>query len=514
MEKYQDKMTDLLQAYCREFSNWSLYRGIPKYDLQLAQYLKKTSAKLHICITFSEADTEVYLPLSYYSTVGEHQFQFPVHARNLHTKTFSELTAERVYELTAKVITPTPITSHSQELGTESLAVHAAQNSPAQNFHASPSFETIPLSKILDSSIYNPELPAAIFYIQKYIANSQTNNTEAVGQWFYQYLQLLHYHPLESIITVDETGFPLHISKINTITTPANDPTLIEEWIRSVLIGHIFKLIGIIGKLQLHDEDQLISMTYQLYRDRAQDQQDSLASFIITQRHFKTHSNFSKPNCHIQNVLHETYWEADLFQPKKLDPIFSKTYAEEEVTVTIRPFDLDRDLEMVHRWFHREHAKPIWQMNWNLSQLEHFYRCLLANKWGHAFIGEINGIPTFNMEIYWATRDIVGNYFDVLPTDYGTHLFIAPTDKDKKFPSLTMQSIVSWLFDYQKIGRLVGEGAIESMAALMNKVQAGFKLQGIIEMPHKKAHLNFCYREWYWEKFPQNKPHELEPELH
>jgi hypothetical protein len=24
-------------------------------------------------------------------------------------------------------------------------------------------------------------------------------------------------------------------------------------------------------------------------------------------------------------------------------------------------------------------------------------------------------------------------------------------------------------------------------------------------MPHKKANLNFCYREWYWAKFPQNK---------
>ncbi|MNN59821.1 hypothetical protein D3C81_1749680 [compost metagenome] len=76
-----------------------------------------------------------------------------------------------------------------------------------------------------------------------------------------------------------------------------------------------------------------------------------------------------------------------------------------------------------------------------------------------------------------------------------------------------MQSILSWLFAHPKVGRLVGEGAIESMAALMNKIHVGFKLQGIIEMPHKKAHLNFCYREWYWEKFPANKPQEVEPEL-
>jgi len=241
-----------------------------------------------------------------------------------------------------------------------------------------------------------------------------------------------------------------------------------------------------------------------------------MAAFLIAERHFYIRDIFAKDpaksHCSIPNPLQEVYWDAALLRPQGLEPVFSKTYANEQVTVSIRPFDLDRDLEMVHRWFHRDHAKAIWQMNWDLPRLEQFYRSLLADKAGHAYIGEINGIPTFNMEVYWATRDVVGNYYDVLPTDYGTHLFIAPTDKDKKFPSLTMQSILSWLFAHPKVGRLVGEGAIESMAALMNKIHVGFKLQGIIEMPHKKAHLNFCYREWYWEKFPTNKAQELEPE--
>jgi len=173
--------------------------------------------------------------------------------------------------------------------------------------------------------------------------------------------------------------------------------------------------------------------------------------------------------------------------------------------VTIRPVAIDRDLEMLHEWFHRDHAKPIWQMDWPLERLEAYYRGLLPNPFSHSFIGEMDGEPTFNVEVYWPTRDLLGDYYDVSPDDYGTHLFIAPTQKEKKRPSLVTQSIVDWLFRFSEIKRLVGEGSVDSLPALMNKVQAGFRLQGIIEMPHKKAHLNTCYREWYWEKFPQNR---------
>jgi len=52
---------------------------------------------------------------------------------------------------------------------------------------------------------------------------------------------------------------------------------------------------------------------------------------------------------------------------------------------------------------------------------------------------------------------------------------------------------------------MVGEGSVDSRASMMNKAFHGFKIDKVIEMPHKTSNLNFCYREWYWEKFPQNK---------
>lgn len=499
MDSNQIKLEGLINAYCLQYSNWTRYRGIPRYDPKLAHYLMKSATQLHIRIDFAEAFTEVYIPLVYDSSVGQHQFQFPAFERHSPSKTSSELTLDRFCMLTGL------------QSFHEKMPVAAEQF--VQAVRQVPGACTIPVAALLYCSNSAEQLPQAIQYIQKYSASRRLHHRDAVLHWFRQYLRILGYKLLDTVLTVDENGFP---AAIDGKEISGDDPAARSQWIELVLTGHVFRLIGLIGRYGLQDEEALIALTHQYYKQRFLKQQDSMAAFIIAERHFSIRDIFAKDSaktsCTIPNPLHEVYWDAALLRPQGLEPVFSKTYAKEQVTVSIRPFDLDRDLEMVHRWFHRDHAKAIWQMNWDLPRLEQFYRSLLADKAGHAYIGEINGIPTFNMEVYWATRDVVGNYFDVLPTDYGTHLFIAPTDREKKFPSLTMQSILSWLFAHPKVGRLVGEGAIESMAALMNKIHVGFKLQGVIEMPHKKAHLNFCYREWYWEKFPANKPQEVEPE--
>ncbi|WP_374462726.1 GNAT family N-acetyltransferase [Chryseobacterium sp.] len=144
-------------------------------------------------------------------------------------------------------------------------------------------------------------------------------------------------------------------------------------------------------------------------------------------------------------------------------------------------------------------------MNWPIDELETYYRLMLPGDEAHSYIIAGNDEPSCNIEVYWACRDIVGDYYDVLPTDYGTHQFIAPTDPKKKFVSPSTQSMVDYVFAQPQVGKMVGEGSVDSLASMMNKAHVGFKVDKVIEMPHKKANLNFCYREWYWEKFPQNK---------
>jgi len=254
----------------------------------------------------------------------------------------------------------------------------------------------------------------------------------------------------------------------------------------------LHQLMPVIGALGYHyqaDEIHLIQLAYRAF------QTDSTG---IIKQLLSSNKLGNTPN-----PLHKHFFSRALINPTGTGTVYSRYFPKENVTVSIRPFDIDRDLEMVHDWFNREHAKKIWKMDWPLQQLETYYRTMLPGNTAHSYIGEINGEPTYNFEVYWVVRDMLADYYPALPTDYGTHQFIAPTDPRKKFASPSTQSMLDFVFAQPQVGKMVGEGSVESLAAIMNKAHVGFRIEKVIELPHKKANLNFCYREWYWAKFPE-----------
>nr|WP_315898196.1 GNAT family N-acetyltransferase [Chitinophaga pinensis] len=39
---------------------------------------------------------------------------------------------------------------------------------------------------------------------------------------------------------------------------------------------------------------------------------------------------------------------------------------------------------------------------------------MLPGNWSHSYIGEINGTPGYNFEVYWVVRDMLADYYDAL----------------------------------------------------------------------------------------------------
>lgn len=77
-QQYAEKInyTALINCYMREFTNWSRYLGIPKYDIAIAQNIRKTPTNLHIRIDFSSIGCDVYIPVTYFSETGRHLLIF------------------------------------------------------------------------------------------------------------------------------------------------------------------------------------------------------------------------------------------------------------------------------------------------------------------------------------------------------------------------------------------------------------------------------------------------------
>ncbi|MBT2619510.1 GNAT family N-acetyltransferase [Chryseobacterium sp. ISL-6] len=297
------------------------------------------------------------------------------------------------------------------------------------------------------------------------------------------------------------------------------DERLLDIISHHLLVSNLSALITSLGKTGWVKERDLIDKVYKEFVKLNHEDPSDITRYALTNRYWGTKANLqsaildmdgginasSLSYARVPNLLHKHFFSDQLINPKGKEVFFRRYFEKEDVTITMRPIDLDEDLEMLHEWFNREHAVKVWQMNWPIDELETYYRLMLPSEEGHSYIVLSNGEPSCNIEVYWPCRDIVGDYYEVLPTDYGTHQFIAPTDPKKKYVSPSTQSMVDYVFAQSEVGKMVGEGSVDSLASMMNKAHVGFKVEKVIEMPHKKANLNFCYREWYWEKFPQNK---------
>lgn len=296
---------------------------------------------------------------------------------------------------------------------------------------------------------------------------------------------------------------------------------IIPKYSYYLLINNLMGVVSALGCNGLADELQLIHLIYKELQQVEPIDSTGFVHYMLNSRSISAKGNlltslhnmdeasapieFPAVYVDFPNPLNKYHFSKKLIKPEEKDIVYSRYFPKEDITIAIRPFDIDRDLEMVHEWFNLEHTRDIWKMDGPIRQLEAFYRMLLPGDHSHSFVGEINGEPCFTFEPYWPMRDTVGAYYAALATDYGAHLLIAPTDKNKKFTFPSTQVLLDYVFAQPEVGKCIGEAAVESRAMHILVTRMGFKHQQVIEMPHKNANLTFCYREWYWEKFPESK---------
>ncbi|MDR7211891.1 GNAT family N-acetyltransferase [Flavobacterium piscis] len=442
----------------------------------------------------------------------------------------------------------------------EDKIIDGFSTSVRQNlFHGAGKNKNVTMVASLCQDGFLGESPRILNLINKAAKKQDTSITDTALSWFKQYLNIsltpligifnkygfgAEFHQQNILVEFDENLFPSKlyfrdnqgyffrqgiVGELERLIPDFGkesrsfiaETKIINLWGYYLLINHLFGVVNILGKNKLAEESTLLNLIYEAFKKEEQSDTTGLVSHFTNSVKLMVKGNLltslnnmdeaSAPRTNpavyktYPNPLNKHFFSKKLINPKANNAVFSRFFEKENVTITLRPVDLDKDLEILHEWFHREHALKIWQMNWPIRELEAYYRMLLPGDHSHSFIGEANGVPTFNIEVYWVSRDIVGEYYDALPSDYGTHQFIAPIDPKLKYGSPATQSMMDFVLAEPKVGKMVGEGSVDSLAAMINKAHVGFKIEKVIEMPHKKANLNFCYREWYWEKFPAAK---------
>jgi len=300
-----------------------------------------------------------------------------------------------------------------------------------------------------------------------------------------------------------------------------DEVTLAPKYTYYLVTNNIMGVINAFGCNGLIKEEKLINLVYKEFKSLEKEDETGLVDYIINSRTWSTKANLITSLQNINeadesldypavflecpNPLNWYFFCPNLIQPKTKEVVYSRYFEAEDITISIRPFDFDRDFEMIHEWFNRDHARPIWKMDGPARNLELWFRTILPSDETHSFIGEINGVPNFCFEPYWPMRDLVGAYYTALPTDYGTHFFVAATDKDKKYSFQSFQVALDWIFAQPEVGKCIGEASVDAIAMDKLIAKLGYQREGIIEMPHKTAYLTFCTRESYWDKCPEGK---------
>jgi len=163
----------------------------------------------------------------------------------------------------------------------------------------------------------------------------------------------------------------------------------------------------------------------------------------------------------------------------------------------LRPIDMENDIPLIHNWVNRDYA-VYWEMNgFSVEEVKNTYYNILEKT--QVYIGVFNKEVAFLLECYDPQNDIVGKYYESQKGDKGMHILVAPSEK--VIPNFTWNIftvILDFIFSDSKSQRIVVEpDARNHKIHLLNK-RAGFVFQHVLELPHKKAHLEFCTREDYY----------------
>ncbi|WP_181349693.1 GNAT family N-acetyltransferase [Thalassobacillus sp. CUG 92003] len=167
-------------------------------------------------------------------------------------------------------------------------------------------------------------------------------------------------------------------------------------------------------------------------------------------------------------------------------------------TISFRPFEVNRDIGLLHRWMHHDHVIPFWQLNLPFDRFQNHVERALADRHQSLYIGELDGVPMSYWESYWAKQDVVGSTFNPEPSDQGVHLLIGDQRYLGKGLALPLlRAMVAFQFTHPDTNRVIAEPDIRNEKMIHVFEKCGFTPVKSIELPDKTGLLMWCEREQF-----------------
>ncbi len=159
--------------------------------------------------------------------------------------------------------------------------------------------------------------------------------------------------------------------------------------------------------------------------------------------------------------------------------------------------NLERDMDMIHRWVNESYAKKFWQLNGSIDLVRSTYQMILNNPRAHSFITLLDDKPIAQVDVYGVHGDEVGNHVNnANELDCGLHLLMLPTKElQKGWSFYTLRNFQRWYFSLADHNTLYAEPDQANVLANKLAIDAGFTFLKTIQLSNKIANLYSITRE-------------------
>lgn len=164
-------------------------------------------------------------------------------------------------------------------------------------------------------------------------------------------------------------------------------------------------------------------------------------------------------------------------------------------TIWLRPVDAAGDAALIRGWMHEPHVEEYWSMAWPLDEVTAYLERHVADPTRAAYLGWVDGEPVGYLEAYDPAHDVVGAHYPVQPGDLGAHVLVGNRDYLGRFSVSLGRAVTRFLFLDPEVHRIVGEPDVRNHNLLSLLAFLGYRKDGEMDLPDKRAALMICERE-------------------
>lgn len=182
--------------------------------------------------------------------------------------------------------------------------------------------------------------------------------------------------------------------------------------------------------------------------------------------------------------------------------VYERHFTDADTTVSFRSVDIERDLDMFHRWQNDPRVAYFWEENKDKQDLRSFLEDRLSDPHNFSVIGSYDGEPVGYFEIYWGLEDRLGAYYDAGHWDRGWHGLIGEVSAlGRRKTSAWIRALTHYIFlDCPMTELVVGEPRVDNAKLLRYADALAYRKIREFDFPHKRSALMHCARDDFFER--------------